>query len=126
MLQWTGEAGAWKFPDIVRDHVMRLVEPHQAAVFPAVAGILPVDAFLSAILTVTMGLAEGVGDSKGKAAREALVDLHLQAVIERLAEAIDVADVAECLNPEVRRGRIVELLIRPAGLEVVFDDGSGE
>src|SRR5262245_17904995 len=98
---------------------MSLVERVAAAGNPAVAGVLERDvSLLPPVLPVPVRLAERVCRAESETAREALVNLRLHPVVERFAVAVNVADVAEPLNAELRCGRVVDALERPPRLRV--------
>src|SRR5689334_11214342 len=118
MLQRSSHFGAGQFPNVVCHEYMSLVEAEQTARRPAISGILDEGALVAARFAVPVRLTEGVRSADRKAAGETLVELRLEAVIERVAVTIEIANGADRLDTQLRRRRIVELLEWPPRLNI--------
>jgi len=93
--------------------IVGLVEAERSLRADAVERILKSRALLAAVLSISVRLAVGVSDAQRDPPRIALVHLELQAVVERVAEAVDEADRAERLQaqlytflPGIRKPRV--------------------
>src|SRR5688572_6426651 len=97
---------------------MGLVKAETTPVAPPIQRVLISNPFLATVLSIAVCLAVSVCHTQGKPLGKAPIQLHLQAVVERVSIAVKIANIPQRLNAPLRQGGIVDTLVRTAGLNI--------